>query len=253
MQRNFSLLFASLLALASLHVGPLYAQTAESTISTEKLAALWGDLVQDEPTSTRAILQLAKHPTSATEFLSIKLSPLKLTKQDLLDLIAQLSSDNEQEWRHAYQKLSYYDPRLAIGLEELLSIKTVQEYPARHRLVDILSGRAVDEPYSATTKKYKFIKLNKHGKDDEEFFNFCGSDKEDTCGSSWWAEPKLASLNVGFSNPKSEWTRIIRSLAILESFGTSDANAIIEAVASGHPDAQPTKIALSMVTTGTNK
>jgi hypothetical protein len=82
-----------------------------------------------------------------------------------------------------------------MGLEEILSLEAVQEYPARHRLVDILSGQPVDESYSATSQRYKFIRLNRFEGDDGVYFNFCGSDTEDTCGSSWWAEAKAGRLH----------------------------------------------------------
>lgn len=219
-------------------------------ISVQNLTAIWSDLLEDEPTSTRAILKLSKHPTSVTEYLATKLLPLKLTNQELIDTIAQLSSDNEQEWRPAYQKLNYYDPRLAMPLVEVLSLDAVQEYPARHRLVDVLSGRRIDEFHSATSQRYKFIKLARHDSDHGEIWNFRGSETGDNCGPSWWAEQKVENLNLEFNTPKMEWTRIVRSLALLESFDTTEAKTVIQSVASGHPDAQPTRVARSMVSTG---
>ena len=247
MHRPFAFLLVSFVAIATRTENLVQAQSPDATISSESLMKLWSDLLESEPTSTRAILKLSKHPESVTEFLASKLPPLTMTEQELLDAIAQLGSDDEKNWRAAYQKLNYFDPRLALGLEEVLSLDAVQEYPARHRLVDVLSGRPIDESYSATRQRYKFIKLNKHESDDGDYFNFCGSETENTCGSSWWAEPKVENLNVGFSNPKMEWTRIVRALALLESFDTPEANAIIKSVATGHADAQPTKIARSIV------
>jgi hypothetical protein len=41
--------------------------------------------------------------------------------------------------------------------------------------------------------------------------------------------------------------RVMRLLALLEIFDTPEAYAIIETMASGHPDAQPTKVAQSML------
>ncbi len=222
-------------------------------ISNENLTALWSDLLKDEPASTKAILKLSKHPTSVTEFLATKLFPLNLAKQELIDTVSRLGSNNEQEWRAAEQKLNYFDPRLAMPLEEVLSLDTVQEYPARHRIVDVLSGRPIDAFYSATSQRFGFISLNKHDSNHGEIANFRGCKTEDDCGSSWWAEPKLENLNVGFSTPKVQWTRIVRSLALLESFESPEAHAIIKSVASGHPDVQPTKLARSMISLGNKK
>lgn len=253
MHRPLACLLLSFVASAALTENVVHSQSSDAAISSENLTALWSDLLEHEPTATRAILKLSSHPESVTKFLATKLSPLKLTKEELFEIIADLGSDNAKTWRSAYHKLNYFDPRLAMGLEELLSLEAVQEYPARHRLVDILSGRPIDESYSATSQAYKFIKLNRYEGDDGEFFNFCGSETENNCGSSWWAEPKVENLNVGFSNPKMEWTRIIRALALLESFGTPEANTIIGSVATGHPDAQPTRIARSMVSAPNKK
>ncbi len=224
---------------------------AEPTISVHTLDSLWSDLLENEPISTRAILTLAKYPTETTYFLETHLKPLTLSREHAVELIDQLGSDNEQEWRSALRELEYFDPRLAFGLEELLSLESAQRFPARHRLVDVLSGRSVDELYSAYNEKHKYIKLNNIG---AEGFNFCGSEKEDTCGSSWWAEHRIDRLNVlPWGTKKREWTRIVRLLALLESIGTTDAEEIIDRIATGHPDAHPSKVAVSMIANRASK
>ena len=250
MHRPFAYFPLSIVLIAMPIGNVVSAHSPDATISSENLSKLWADLLESEPTSTRAVLELSEHPELATRFLATKLLPLKIDEQELLETISDLGSDDEKEWRAAYQKLNYFDPRLAMGLEEVLLLEEVQDYPVRHRLVDVLSGRSVDDSFSATSRRYKFIKLNKHGDDDDTYFNFCGSETENTCGSSWWAEPNVEELNAGFSNPKKEWTRIVRALALLESFDTSEATAIIDSVANGHAEAQPTKIARSMVAAG---
>jgi hypothetical protein len=142
-----------------------------------------------------------------------------------------------------------------MGLEELLSLDIVQTYPARHRLVDVLSGLSVDAPESAIHKRYKVIKLVKIVvPDSEDVFNFCGGDTENPCRVSWWAEPRLERLNDGPpEGAKTEWTRIVRALALLESFDTPKAREIIRSFATGHPDAQPTKIARAILSVQSKK
>jgi hypothetical protein len=228
--------------LASVRVA---AHETESIPNKQRLEMLWGDLLKDEPTPTRAVLTLAKSQGHTIAFLIEKLKPLTLTSDRLTALIQQLGSQVDSEWRDAVRELEYYDPRLAMNVEELMTLDAVQTYPVRHRLVDILSDRPVDEEYSATSRGFKFLKIRTVG---DEGFNFCGGDKEEACGTSWWAEHKIDRLNVGFSNSKREWTRIIRSLALLESFESPEAIAVIETIASRHPEAQPTKIAIEMLT-----
>ena len=213
--------------------------------TTQRLETLWDDMLKVEPVATRAVLTMAKSQDDTIVFLIDKLKPLTLTQDRLTTLIQQLSSKDDREWRNAVGELEYYDPRLAMNVEELLALDSVQSYPVRHRLVDILSDRPVEQEYSATTRAFKFLKIRPVG---DEGFNFCGGDKEEACGTSWWAEHKLDRLNVGFSNSKNKWTRKVRSLAILQSFDSPKAIAIIKTIASGHPDAQPTKIASEKLT-----
>jgi hypothetical protein len=224
---------------------PVNAQETESIPKNQRLESLWGDLLKVEPVATRAVLTMAKSQDNTTVFLIDKLKPLKLSKDRLTALIQQLGSKDDSDWRDAVRELEYYDPRLAMNVEELMALDSVQTYPIRHRLVDILSDRPVEEEYSATTRGYKFLKIRTVGNDG---FNFCGGDKEEACGTSWWAEHKIERLNVGFSNSKKEWTRIIRSLALLESFESPEAIAAIETISSGHPEAQPTRIATEILT-----
>jgi hypothetical protein len=211
--------------------------------SPKTLDKLWSDLLEDEPTATQALLAMSKHSTEVTQFLEAKLVPLRLSREQLIKYIENLSSNNEDEWKEAVRKLEYFDPRLAMGLQELLSLKSVQTFPARHRLVDVLSGRQIDSPYSATTRAFQFVNLYEMG---DEGYNFRGGDDENSCLSSWWAEHRIDRLNDRFGNPKPEWTRIVRSLALLQSFDTSAARSIIATVASGHPDSQPTRIAMEL-------
>jgi hypothetical protein len=245
----YSLPFLILVLLAIFFAtgGNVHAQTPNAELPDETLVQLWADLLENEPKCTKAVLRLSKYPKATTRFLATKLPPLKLSGLELLDAVWRLGSDSEEEWRAAYQKLNYFDPRLAMGLEEILALDAAKEFPARNRLVDILSGRSIDAPYSATSQRYQSIVLHQFKDDDQDFFNFVGSEKPGEGGTSWWAEPKVEALNVGFSNPKIEWTRMIRAITLLESFDTPEAYAIVEAVASGHPDAQPTRVAQSIL------
>ena len=204
-----------------------------------ELQSLWDKLLKDEPVSTRAILAMSKYPAGTTDFLRLKLRPLTLSEERLHVLIAQLGGQDDDDWQHAYRELEYFDPRLAMGLQDLMNLEPVQLHPTRHRLVDVLSGCSLGE----STLEYETITL----RSTREGCNFFGS-KEGSCGCSWWAEARIERLNTMYINPKKDWTRIVRALALLESFGTSDGKAAIEEMASGHPEAQPTRIAASILT-----
>jgi hypothetical protein len=44
-------------------------------------------------------------------------------------------------------------------------------------------------------------------------------------------------------NTKKKWTRAVRAVVMPEHIGTPDAEAILKDMATGHPDAYPTKVA----------
>lgn len=199
----------------------------------------WEALLGREPESTRAILQLAKTPGETIKFLAERLQPLKLTDDRLETLLGDLQSSDDGVWQSAFQELEYFDPRLASGLEDLLRLDSMNQAPARNRLVAVLSGRTTENIIN-----YKTISLRPVGDDG---FNFIGSDNLAPGGSSWWAEHKLERLNEVYSTQKHEWTRIVRAICLLESFGTPESLAIIKRLSEGHPDAQPTRVALEVL------
>ena len=104
----------------------------------------------------------------------------------------------------------------------------VTETPARQRLVEVLSCR------EAGSLKEKKVELRKHG----DFYNFFAE------RGSWWAEHKISRINsYGWEIPKRKWIRAVRAIVLLEHIGTPDAVAIVKEMATGHPEAQPTRVA----------
>ena len=61
---------------------------------------------------------------------------------------------------------------------------------------------------------------------------------------SWWAEHKVERINTfGWDNAKKKWTRAVRAIVLLEHIGTPGTVAMLKEMATGHPDAQPTRVA----------
>lgn len=184
----------------------------------------WKKLELDEPESSRALLKLSRDPVGAIAVFRAKLKPLKLDGDRLKDLIVQLSSEDEKIWHTAFEELEYFDPRLALDLVTLMDI--VQVNPVRSRLTEVLSGR------EAGSLKDQDIQLRPVGADG---YNFSGGI------GSWWAEHKIERLKgQGWGNPKKKWQRALRAIALLEQMGTPEAQALLEDLAAGHPEAQPT-------------
>jgi hypothetical protein len=194
--------------------------------SSKQLEAWWADLEDEDYKASRALLNLADRPAESVAFLKDKLKALKLDSVRLKAFLLRLGSDNEALWKQAFEDLEYFDPRLAMDLEPLLA--KVTESPTRQRLVEVLSGR------EAGSLKDKKISLNKY----QNFYNF-GAEN-----GSWWAEDKVSRINANsWGCPKKKWTRAVRAMALLEHLHTPDALATLREMASGHPDAQPTRVA----------
>ncbi len=192
----------------------------------------WSDLEKDEAAASRALLELADRAKNAVPFLKGKMKPLRITSGQAKALLLKLNSADEHLWKTAFEELEYFDPRLAIELPEMMD--RVTQAPARQRLVELMSERA------AGSLAGKEINLNPVG----EGYNFVSQGV-----GSWWAEPKVAQLNsTRWGNTKRKWTRAERAIVVLEHIGTPEAISILRDMATGHPDAQPTRVAKEALT-----
>lgn len=165
-------------------------------------------------------------------FLKGKMKPLRITSGQAKALLLKLNSADEHLWKTAFEELEYFDPRLAIKLPEMMD--RVTQAPARQRLVELMSERA------AGSLAGKEINLNPVG----EGYNFFSQGV-----GSWWAEPKVALINsTRWGNTKRKWTRAERTIVVLKHIGTPEAISILRDMATGHPDAQPTRVAKETLT-----
>ena len=154
------------------------------------------------------------------------MKPLAISSARAMALIGKLNNTDERVWKPAFEELEYFDPRLAIGLEELM--ERVTESPARQRMVEILSER--DAGWLAG----KNVKLLRGG----DYFNF------QTERGTWWAEGKVSRINSErWLTVKRKWTLAERAIVLLEHIATAEAVAILTDMATGHPEARPTRVA----------
>jgi hypothetical protein len=186
---------------------------------------LWVDLEKGEAEASRALLAMSDRPKETVAFLREKLPPLTIDAEKVRALIEWLGSDDEATWKGAFEQLEYLDPRLAIDLETLMNQNPTN--PTRQRLVAVLSSRA------PATLEGQTIRLSKS----PNGFNF-----QNQGGAGWWAEPKVEFVGVR-GGQKKKWSRAVRAIILLEHIGTPEAVAVLKAMACGHPDAQPTKVA----------
>lgn len=193
----------------------------------EELDAAWADLLSaDEQVAGRALLRLASRPAEAVEYLKERLRPLKLTKERATKLLADLGCQDEKLARAAFEELGYFDPRLALGDEEIRD--ALLDKPASRRLGAVLCDLPIDglsgekwHWYSPDNKVYRF-----------------------NCGAA--VHDRDAAVNVGLIGTvgrKASWARATRAVVVLEFINTPKARAILDEMATGHPDAAPTKAA----------
>ncbi len=191
------------------------------------MEAWWADLEKPETDATRALLNMADRREETVAFLKAKMKPLKISAAEVRALILKLGNDNEKVWKPAFEEMEYFDPRLAIDLETLMD--RYKEAPGRQRMVEVMSGREAGQLAGKTV-----ILRGVRG----DGFNFFAQPNF----GSWWAEHKVERIN-GWGNPKKKWTRAVRAIVLLEHFGTPGAVAVLKDMATGHPDAQPTRVA----------
>jgi hypothetical protein len=195
----------------------------------KELDTLWNDLHStDELTVARAMFRLFAYRNDTVSYLNNRLQPLKLSKERLNALLADLASDNDKKAQAAYNELAYFDPRLALDDEALQDL--LLNDPAARRLGDILC----DLPINTLVGPQ---------------WHWCSPDRvvlrfNDTHAKITNRDAAIAVANIGHHGVnKKQWLSAMRAVAVLEQIGTPEAIAVIERFAGGHPDAEPTKAA----------
>jgi hypothetical protein len=220
-------MIALAIMLANLRTVAADAPATQPQTDEQRMESWWEDLEKADPQATRAALNFSTKPEQTVAFFKSRLAPLNISEDDVNKLLADLSSDDEAVWKPAFEKLEYFDPRLAIHIGTLMS--NVTEPVSRYRLVALLMDREPD------AFEGKTIQLRPVG---GEEYNFVIDN------ASMWAEAKVERLTSGtWENGKRKWARAVRAIVLLEHFGTPDAIAILKDMASGNADAQPTKVA----------
>lgn len=212
-----------------------FAAMSSSTRPAETLEDDWTALGGEEPDASAALLRLSRKPDEFVTFAQSHFIPVKLTEAQLAPLLVELGSNDDDTWRAAYEKLQYFDPRLAIELQEL--IDKTEDPRTLTRLIEVLSS---GERGSLQGKE---VGLNPFPSGGGNFFT-----ETENGRTAWWAENRLDHLNVPrLDSGKPGWNQVVRGTMLLEHIGTPDARAIVDAMATGHPDVQPTRVAIAAI------
>ncbi|MEO2088808.1 MAG: hypothetical protein ABGY75_04810 [Gemmataceae bacterium] len=192
---------------------------------TEAKAAAWDKLwaqagLWEEPFQVELICRLLKEPKPGAEFLRGKLPPLQLSEKEAKELIAQLGSEKEEEWKAAYRELRKRDVRLKMTLRDAWAETTTPEQ--RRRLVAVTAywGGQYDTPEQW---EEEFRRIRADG--DVPF----PSEPNDLAE---WQERNPTAF---------EAPRVRLMLRTLEAMGAPEARAVVERMATGNPDVRLTK------------
>jgi hypothetical protein len=203
---------------------------ADPAAQEKLMEAWWADLEKGEEPATRSVLKLSARPKEAVAFLKGKIKPLTISSGQAKALLLKLANGNEAVWKKAFEELEYFDPRLAIDLETLM--ERVTDTPARQHMVEVLSGHKAG---SLAENEVRLLPLGSGNG-----FNFVAG--KGSLKRSFWAENQVCLINKR-GNPKPKWTRAVRAIVLLEHIASPDAVAILNDMAAGHPEAEPTKAA----------
>ncbi|MEO2090611.1 MAG: hypothetical protein ABGY75_14090 [Gemmataceae bacterium] len=207
-----------------------------------KLEALWKDLQSfDTVVRAGAVLGLVEHPR-AVSFLKEKLTPVAATKEETTARLKDLNSDDEKVRERAYDELRYFDPRLALTVAEQVEAATTEF--ARRRLLRLWQPRlwpspdADRIPVNATLS----LRMVKEGEVEVKYRQKSAVGVETTT----WNEQVQPVARY----PSHSWITAALAALALDRIGTPAATALLERLATGHPDAFPTKFSVALLQPG---
>ncbi len=215
----------------------------DPAVKRKNLEELWALLlVQDEAISTRALLELTARPKKdVVAFLADKLQPLKLSADQAKKLLTALGDKNEETAKAAFEALRYFDPRLALSVDDAVKVLPDNQY--KQRLAAVLLGKRDLDAYAKYEMLYETSGeiAARTGSNNGPHFEFTDVNTRKRFITDYIAE---SAAQLSQSKQRSqEWGRAMRAVMVLEHLGTPDAAKVLGAMAEGHPDASPTKAA----------
>jgi hypothetical protein len=196
-----------------------------------KLEALYEDLVNSEArTRTRAAFALLDAP-GAEKFLIGKVRPVAATQEQLTAWLKDLDSDDEKEWKPAFDNLRYYDPRIGLTIPE--QIEQVKTDDGMLRLFQLYDHGGVG--------------LTRCGDTERSRLTFTATEP---------VGPTLTLQTGGFSSSTRPnrladrcpvvWDQTAVAAVLLDRLNSKASRAALDAIADGHPDALPTRTAVQL-------
>lgn len=215
----------------------------EAILAADLWAAKWDKLAA--PTMLNAFFD---RPGETVRLFKEKLKPLVLRKADADKLLAKLLGEDLGECRAALRELTTFDLRLAMSVQD--AWKRAKTPTQRGRLVEaftLWSGAEFGDDYDPD-KRHKYLDYSYHQPD--ERLERWHTSEELRAGVRAADLPREFVLgghrvfeNTLATEVRDRWYHEECAIYILDAIGTDDAVAIIKDMATGHPDAGPTKAA----------
>jgi hypothetical protein len=230
----------------------------KDTVPKAELAQLWRlDLYKFIDTDTpNAFLD---RPDEAVAFLKKSLRPVTLTADGAKKLLARLLSDEPKEVREALRELQVIDLALEMNLKDAFEELTTPEH--RCRLAAAI-GLWEELPYGGITddfdidiryKDYDYSIAGSHGSGLRlERYVLWKMWRDEAPNGVRRDRPRDRRMSETLCRTKDEihrdrWYHEECAIAILDAIGTDDALALVKDMATGHPDAGPTKAAKAVL------
>jgi hypothetical protein len=191
--------------------------------------------------------QLLAQPKETVAFLKQTLRPLQLTEDEAKALLAKLFSEDANEWKAALVEMKTFDVRLAMNAQDAWKIAKTHTARGRLRtLFCVLSGSehliekdGFDIDAGNAGKDYALLPPTE---DWPEWYT-CpfprgGVLPKERITGAWGFEMSLSASTL-----TTRWQREEVAVRVLDAIGTDDAIAVVKAMATGHKDAGPTRVA----------
>jgi hypothetical protein len=201
------------------------------------LEGAWTDLAStDEAQACRALLAFAARSREGTAFFKERLKPVRVDREHVNKLVAQLDDDDFSVREAASKKLAAEVEYLGKFARPVLEehVKATASVEAKRRLVKLLEDLPADAKEQAAAPappKLRGQSVSASVDNGDVQIVIDGKPLDLTTFTKPAPPPR----------PNTLWLRSVRAVTLLERFATSEARAILETLAGGEPEAPPTR------------
>ncbi len=194
------------------------------------------------------------HPEQAVAFLKFRLKPLRLSRKEGEAILARLFSADAKSWRGAFRELQTVDIRLAMSMDEACALARTADDRGRLVLAQTIWDVEVGGDFEPDDR-FQFV--------DYEYRDW----PVQLGRVSGWHTTELKRPDIPAEDfPKGfrlggvahlgntlressgrRWDREKSAIHILDAIGSESALALITDMATGHPDAAPTRVAKAVL------